>query len=126
MTRLFNQHPHKRKRQQLRIRAPPAEQRLWQHLRGAQLGVRFRRQYGIGRYVVDFYCPALKLAIEVDGNSHFQDGAPDYDRQRQAFIEAAGIRVLRFTNREVYEQPDDVLAVVSEAIETIEETGTSS
>ena len=125
MTRLFNQHLHKQKRRQLRAAAPPAEQRLWQHLRCGQLGARFRRQYGIGRYVVDFYCPALKLAIEVDGDSHFQDGAPDYDQQRQAFIEAAGIRVLRFTNREVYEQPDDVLAVISEAIERTEETGTS-
>lgn len=125
MTRLFNQHLHKQKRRQLRTAAPPAEQRLWQHLRGGQFGMRFRRQYGIGRYVVDFYCPALKLAIEVDGDSHFQNDAPDYDRQRQAFIEAAGIRVLRFTNREVYEPLDDVLAVVSEAIERTEETGTS-
>ncbi|MDX1605778.1 MAG: endonuclease domain-containing protein [Candidatus Competibacterales bacterium] len=125
MTRLFNQDRHKQKRRQLRAASPPAEQRLWRHLRCQQLGARFRRQYGIGGYVVDFYCPALKLAIEIDGDSHYQDGAPDYDRRRQAFIEAAEIRVLRFTNREIYEQLDDVLAAISETIQRPWKTGTS-
>ena len=56
------------------------EKRLWSILRNNQLGVKFRRQHGIGHYIVDFYCPELKLIIEVDGESHFSEDAQAYDR----------------------------------------------
>ncbi|MGH8474006.1 MAG: endonuclease domain-containing protein, partial [Gammaproteobacteria bacterium] len=75
---------------------------------------RFRRQYGVGPYVLDFYCPELKLAIEVDGDNHFEAGAGEYDRERQRYIESLGIRVLRFTNREVFERLDDVAGGIAE------------
>ena len=55
---------------------------------------------------MDFYCPELKLGIEVDGESHFEAG--EYDRERQRYIESLGIRVLRFTNREVFERLEDL------------------
>ena len=89
---------------------------LWSRLKNKQLGgYKFRRQFGIGRYVVDFYCPALKLAIEIDGDSHFIDNAPQYDNQRQIFIESLGINVLRFTNRDVSHNVTGVLdAIVRE------------
>jgi very-short-patch-repair endonuclease len=64
--------------------------------------------------VLDFYCPELKLAIEVDGDAHFQAGAGEYDRERQRYIESLGIRVLRFTNLEVFERLDDVAGGIAE------------
>jgi very-short-patch-repair endonuclease len=62
-------------------------------------GYRFRRQYGVGSYVLDFYCPDLK-------GQPFR--AREYDQERQRYIESLGIRVLRFTNREVFERLDDL------------------
>jgi very-short-patch-repair endonuclease len=115
MTQIFNRSCDKETRQRLRCDSPLAEQRLWLKLsnRGL-LGYRFRRQYGVGPYVLDFYCPELKLAIEVDGDTHFQAGAGNYDRERQRYIESLGIRVLRFTNREVFERLDDVAGGIGE------------
>jgi very-short-patch-repair endonuclease len=87
-----------------------AEFILWQKLKGKQLeGIKFRSQYGVDRFVVDFYCTELKKAIEVDGESHFQDGVQEYDLERQDFIESVGIRFLRFTNDEVHENLEGVL-----------------
>jgi len=88
---------------------PRAEVLLWSKLRGRQADCKFRRQYGVGPYVIDFYCPALKLAIEIDGDSHSDDGAEERDAQRQAFIESHGIRVIRFTNEDVCKKLEDVL-----------------
>ncbi|MDS4042884.1 MAG: endonuclease domain-containing protein [Candidatus Competibacter sp.] len=118
MTVLFNRASEKQKRQLLRNQSPPAEQRLWFRLRNRQLlGYRFRRQYGIGRYVLDFYCPQIRLAIEIDGDSHFQPGAPEYDRQRQDYIESLGIHFLRFTNTDVFQHLDEVVARIAEVAE---------
>jgi very-short-patch-repair endonuclease len=76
MTKLYNQTSEKAKRQQLRKNMTKAEFIMWQKLKGKQLeGYKFRSQYGVGQFVVDFYCTELKLAIEIDGESHFQDGA---------------------------------------------------
>lgn len=72
-------------------------------------GYKFRRQQSIGPYIVDFYCPRLKLVIEVDGDSHFLDEAIEYDRKRQKYIESFGTKFLRFTNLEIYENIDEVL-----------------
>lgn len=110
MTKLYNRTSEKAKRRQLRRNKTKAEFLLWQKLRSKQLGgVKFRSQYGMNRFVIDFYCPELKLAIEIDGDSHFQDGAQEYDWERQAFIESVGIRFLRFTNDEVYGNLEGVL-----------------
>jgi len=79
-------------------------------------GVRFRRQYSVGRYVIDFYCPELKLAIEVDGESHFREGAEEYDTFRQQQIEYYGIRFLRFMNSEVYNNLHGVLETIYQTV----------
>lgn len=71
-------------------------------------GLKFIRQYGVGSYVIDFYCPKLKLAIEIDGDSHFQERAEEYDKKRQKFIEQFGIKFLRVTNTDIYENLDGV------------------
>lgn len=91
---------------------------MWSKLRAKRLlGRKFRRQYSIGPYVVDFYCPGLKLAVEIDGDSHFQPGMEDQDRRRQAFIESCGVQFLRFTNEEVTRNLDGVLAVIGRFVE---------
>ena len=96
---------------------PPAEVILWLKLRSKGLnGCKFRRQYSIGSYIVDFYCPQIKLVIEVDGDSHFVDGADSYDRNRQAIIESLGISFLRFANRDVYERLEGVINTILERI----------
>jgi very-short-patch-repair endonuclease len=92
---------------------PDAEVILWSQLQRKQLGgYKFRRQYGIGQYSVDFYCPKLKLAIEVDGESHFTEGARERDRERQLFIEQFDIEVLRFTNDDIRSSLDSVLMII--------------
>jgi len=110
---IFNKHSELEKRRQLRNNAPPAEVKLWHALKGKQVaGYKFRRQYSVGAYVLDFYCPALKLALEIDGSSHNGDDAQEYDRQRQQFVEALGIRFLRFTNAEVHRNLEGVVAAI--------------
>ena len=93
----------------MRREMPPAEVALWKVLRNKQAnGHKFRRQYSVDNYILDFYCPSAKLAIEIDGDSHFSEIAIQSDEIRQKAIEARGIRFLRFTNRDVYENMDAV------------------
>jgi very-short-patch-repair endonuclease len=117
MARIYNRTDQKNKRRELRNNIPRAEVILWSKLRGKQLlGYKFRRQYSIGSYVVDFYCPGLRLAIEVDGDSHFGDGVEARDQRRQAYIESCGIRVLRFTNDDIYKNLYGVLSKIAEVM----------
>ncbi len=83
-------------------------------LRQSQLkGRKFRRQHSIGPYIVDFYCPAEKLAIELDGEPHFNPLRRDYDQERETFLRAEDIRVVRFENREMFENPDRVAEAIA-------------
>jgi very-short-patch-repair endonuclease len=94
----------------LRQSVSPIERKLWRALRADQLGVSFRRQHPIGRYVLDFYCPSSGLAIEVDGDDHAARLSRDAARTR--FLASRGIHVIRFTNRDVWRN----LEAVCEAI----------
>nr|WP_241033850.1 endonuclease domain-containing protein [Vibrio maerlii] len=78
-----------------------SERKLWYRIRNKQLGCKFRRQYGIGPYIVDFYCPAHRLIIEIDGDSHFSDDAIEYDQVRTNFMQARGFKIIRFLNSHV-------------------------
>jgi very-short-patch-repair endonuclease len=103
----------------LRRNMPQAEVILWSKLEDKGLsGYKFRRQYSVGKFVIDFYCPKLKLAIEVDGNSHFIEGTDIRDKERQTIIEIFGITFLRFTNREIYENIEGVLNKIMEYMQT--------
>ena len=104
-------------RKALRQHQTEPEIKLWYCLRRKQLGVKFRRQHSIGRYIVDFYCPEQKLVIELDGDSHFSDAAINYDRQRDQFIRTQGMQVLRFTNLEVMENIEGVLFMIQQALD---------
>ncbi len=90
----------------------PAERILWKHLRGRE----FRRQSPEGRFILDFCAPKSKLAIEVDGSSH--DGREEYDRERQAILEAQGWQFLRFSNEDVFKRLPNVLKRIEEALDS--------
>jgi very-short-patch-repair endonuclease len=101
----------------LRKSMPEAEVILWSKLRRKQMGgYKFRRQYGVGRYSIDFYCPELELAIEVDGDSHFAGGAAKRDKERENFIIQFGIRFLRFSNADIRENLDGVLLKIEDVM----------
>ena len=117
MSFVFNSSSQKQKRQYLRNHATDAERILWSRLKGRQLlGYKFRRQHGIGVFIVDFYCPESKLAIEIDGATHSTEAERQYDRRRQEYIALYRIHFLRFTNSEVYSNLDRVLTVIAEAV----------
>ncbi|KAB2881268.1 DUF559 domain-containing protein [bacterium] len=117
MGTLYNQPVQTEKRRDLRNHATRSEKLLWSHLKGKQLsGFKFRRQHGVGPYVLDFYCPEAKLAIEIDGASHDSDDAKTKDQRRQAFIEEFGVRFLRFKDTELFENPNKVLEKIKEEL----------
>mgnify|MGYP001393593869 CR=1 FL=1 len=116
----INLHKYKQRRQELRNNSTKAEQLLWRQLKGSRfLNLKFRRQQGIGKYIVDFYCPDCKLAIEIDGDSHFNDDSQDYDKIRTDFLYEEGIKVIRFTNTEIYKNMNGVLESLKSAIEKL-------
>jgi very-short-patch-repair endonuclease len=81
---------------QLRWTTTGPERALWEMLRGKQLGLRFRRQHPIGPYILDFYCPAVRLCVEVDGPVHREPEQMEHDVERDAWLRAQDVRVLRF------------------------------
>jgi very-short-patch-repair endonuclease len=111
--RVHNIPPLKPRRQELRSTLTPAEIRLWQALKHRQLDdLKFRRQHGIGPFIVDFYCPAVRLAIELDGSAHDTETAQQQDAARTAYLMSLGLRVVRFENREVMENLEGVLSEI--------------
>ena len=117
MSQLFNRSAEKEKRRVLRQNATKAEQFVWHRLRSRQVeNCKFRRQYSVDKYVLDFYGPEVKLAIELDGASHDSDEAIAADQVRQDEIAALGIRFLRFTNQEVYAHLDAVIERIAEMV----------
>ena len=97
----------------LRHSQTDCEQMLWQRLRSRQLGgFKFRRQYPLPPYVLDFYCAELRLAVELDGGQHFSDQASHKDAERSRYLERHGVRVVRFSNREAALQMAEVLAEI--------------
>ncbi len=101
----------KKRSRDLRRNLTPAETILWRHLRGRRFAqFKFRRQQVVGPFVVDFYCAARSLVIELDGDTHV--GQERQDEARQAWLEARGLKVLRCWNTEVYENLDGLLAAI--------------
>ena len=97
-------------RKELRADLTPAEARLWSMLKNSQFdGRKFRRQHSFSSYILDFYCSSEKLGIELDGEGHFNERAAEYDHERSLFLRYFGIRVLRFENKWVFEEPGWVL-----------------
>ena len=101
----------KQRRRELRCNQSDAERALWAKVRSKQFfGMKFFRQYSIGPYILDFYCPTAKLAVELDGGQHNQSDKRDYDVARSDYLKAQGIDVVRFWNNEVLLDIQSVLS----------------
>ena len=98
---------------EMRKNPSEAERKLWGYLCGFKY--RVLRQRPIDHYIVDFYCARLKIVIEVDGDTHYTDEGLRYDQERTSKLEEYGLRVLRFSNREVLENYEAVCEVIEEA-----------
>jgi phosphoribosylformylglycinamidine synthase I len=107
---------------QMRKAPTPAEDALWQAVRGQQLGVAFRRQHAIADYIVDFVTLADKLIIEVDGGIHNEPGQAEYDRGRAEHLQELGYRLLRFPNEQVLNHLPEVLASITATLKQPSQT----
>ncbi len=117
---IFNRKKDNWKRRKLRNDPTKAEMDLWDELKEKKLlGFKFRRQYGIGPFVIDFYCTKLKLAIEVDGDSHYWEGAKERDKKRQSIIEKYDIHFLRFDDEDIFDDIDYVLWQIEKKIHSL-------
>jgi len=97
----------------LRRNMTNAERLLWSKLKGKQLkGFQFNRQKPIGNYIVDFYCLNAKLVIEVDGGQHYRHDGKQEDRVRDDYMAQHGLRVLRFSDRDIFENIDGVVETI--------------
>jgi very-short-patch-repair endonuclease len=105
------------KRKELRNSLTPAEASLWKSLQRSQInGKKFRRQHSVGNYILDFYCPECRVAVELDGQGHFNSMASEYDYHRSEYLRKLGIHVLRFENHLVFENLEGVLHVIREKL----------
>ena len=106
----------------LRQSATLPENILWTMLRHHRLkNAKFRRQHPIGSYILDFYCHAARLAIELDGSGHLEEASLLYDQKRTEFLNEQGINVIRFWNDDVVNHLEDVLGVIWEALPDFED-----
>jgi len=108
MDKIFNNGKFLNFQRDLRKNSTKTENLLWKKIRHDSLGVRFRRQYGIGNYIVDFYCPQFKIAIEVDGLTHADSEVLKKDVERQNYLESLGIKVLRFNSLDIVENLEGI------------------
>jgi very-short-patch-repair endonuclease len=108
---------------QLRRDQTDPEKLLWYSVRSRQLcGLKFRRQYPLGPYILDFYCHQYKLCIELDGGQHYESAGIQHDTQRQVFLTSHGVHTLRFSNSDVLQHLEEVLLQVAEATRTLTPT----
>lgn len=99
-----------------RKRMTPAECALWEMVRSSRLGVRFRRQEPVRFWIADFYCASARLILEIDGGYHAAKEAKD--AHRTISLEQLGLRVIRFTNRQVLETPQATRSAILRVITT--------
>ncbi len=109
---------HKLLARELRKNMTEAEQILWKRLRRKQiLGAPFYRQKPLAQFIVDFYCAAAMLVIELDGSQHYTPDAQQYDVVRTQTLEAMGLRVLRFDNQQVLQELETVIEAIFAEVE---------
>lgn len=106
----YNDPKFKSRRRDLRKRKTTEEKILWSKLRGRNIGYKFFRQYSIGPYILDFYCPKQRLGIELDGKQHKSN--KEYDKLRDGYLVLHDIKVLRFWNKEINANIDNVLSKI--------------
>ena len=112
---LYNNKNLKEKRKELRSNSTSAEAVLWRMLKGKQIeGKRWRRQFSIGYYILDFYCPEIKLAIELDGNEHYTVIGKFNDERREEYLKSLGITIIRFENKDIWYSTEHVIETIRE------------
>ena len=116
MTKHYNKKSEQEKRRQLRNNMTYCEKLLWMYLRKKQMGYRFLRQYSVDQYVIDFYCPELKIAVESDGDVHDLPEQKAHDEDRQENLEKFGITFVRIKNEELLGNSNKAFAKIEEAI----------
>ena len=115
---VYNNPALKSRRQILRKNQTDAEKKVWSILRGKQLsGFKFFRQCSVGPYILDFYCPKLRLAIEIDGSQHNETSGQAHDERRTKYLVNQGIKVIRFWNNEILTNPEGVFEEIIKRID---------
>jgi very-short-patch-repair endonuclease len=115
---IFNRPSTRGKRKNLRKSRTEAEMALWQRLRDKGFrACKFYRQYGIGEYIADFYCPQHMLVIEIDGSQHYTDDGREYDESREEYMSSLAIKTIRFSNLDVLQNIEGVLAEIAKELE---------
>jgi very-short-patch-repair endonuclease len=118
MTEHYNRITEKNKRKELRNNAILSERKLWHCLKNKQMrGYKFRRQYSIDNYIIDFYCPELRLAIEIDGISHLNK--EQYDKNREKHIKNYVINIIRINGLDILNNITDVLYFINNKIDEL-------
>jgi len=106
------------RRKELRNKSTSEEILLWLQLKNSKTGFKFRRQHSIGGYIVDFYCPAKKLVIEIDGPQHLRQENKEYDKVRNSYFKGLNIKVIRFTNKDVSTETHAVINRIKSELTT--------
>ncbi|MBI5077732.1 endonuclease domain-containing protein [Candidatus Falkowbacteria bacterium] len=117
MQYLCNDESTKNRRRELRKKQTESECKIWNILRDKQMrGLRFFRQYSIGQYILDFYCPCRRIAIEIDGEHHAESAQKTNDERRTLFLSRQNIQVIRFWNNDVLKNMEGVWRTIYEAV----------
>ncbi|MEK7616233.1 MAG: endonuclease domain-containing protein [Patescibacteria group bacterium] len=110
MSYIYNNSIFKERRRELRNNQTEAEKILWKYIRNRQIEqCRFRRQFSVGPYILDFYCPRIRLAIEIDGQQHGKSESVVYDKEREEFMNDLDITTIRYGNNDVIRDPRQVV-----------------
>jgi very-short-patch-repair endonuclease len=122
MTKISNRYINKSTRQKLRSNMTKGEKLLWYQINYDKMGFRFRRQFGIGKYIVDFYCPALKLVVEIDGFTHGNETVFANDQIREQYLRSLGLIVKRYNDQEIFNNLDQVLFDLQHTCQELQKT----
>ena len=109
IVRYTNKSSTKERRRELRKNQTKVEKELWLKIRNRQLGVKFRRQYNIDYYIVDFYCHELRLIIELDGYIHGEKANKEKDKKRENYLKNKGYSIIRYRNEQVKYEMESIL-----------------
>lgn len=116
MKSIYNKRSYLDRRRELRTKPTRHEELLWYRVRNNQLGYRFFRQYSAGPYILDFYCPKLRLAIEIDGSQHAEQEVIEYDKERELYLNGLDIKTIRFWNKDVMNDINKVIERIRKEI----------
>ena len=115
-----NLRQRKEMRQTLRTHGTSAEAMMWKMLKGRQMdGAKFRRQFSIGPYILDFYCPEYQICVELDGDGHYSADGYEHDQKRSKYLyDVHGITTFRYENKDVFKYPEAISKQICELIKT--------